>query len=505
MKTALNGVTLLECMQLIRNIFRNIFFVVCCFAFFSCSQISGIINFETDEVVLKKDFETPPPEKEEPPAFSNMENPSEPALKERLWTILVYMCADNDLEASAMEDLCEMEFSDLNTDSVTVIALVDRSPSYDTSYDNWYGSRLYKLKTGRESDSKFLISQEIECRDLGLEVGKEIELDMSSSYVLSSSLMYARKKFPANNYGLIIWGHGTGWRSSETETETACDVSAPSGIFKGFSYDGSSGTYMTLYQTGEGIRSGLNGMKLDFLGFDTCYGAELEVLYELKDHAKLCVGSEGLISSSGWNYQELFSSFEKSGKTASDLCSSVLNQFKNQYAYKTGASIVCVDMEQVSPFFEVCNTFWDYSAQKIDCRKVRDDVMGLLYSSSACKVKRYSYGAGGSDVYLDVSSMMSALTSYFSVSEISERYAAFEAVRDSCIKESWASDGMNGGIGVYFSTLNDSANLCSSHPAAYKKGACADQISFVNECSGYVPCENDGKSFLTKLFYTQFL
>ena len=459
---------------------------------FSCSEITGIFDYETGSPVSIKKI----------PPSSEMNPPSQPPINERLWTILVYMCADNDLEAAAMEDLCEMEFSSLDTQAVTVLVLVDRSSSFDTSYDNWYGSRLYKIQTGREADSKFLISQEIECRDLGLEVGKERELDMSSSYVLSSSLAYARKRFPANNYGLIIWGHGTGWRSKEIDSLN--EAFAMTGIFKGFSYDGSSGTYMTLYQTGEGIKAGLNGMKLDFLGFDTCYGAEIEVLYELKDYAKLCLASEGLISSSGWNYQELFTSFEESDKSPAALSSAILNQFKKQYSYKSGASIACINMEKIQPFFEACNSFWCEAAKQIDSRKVRDDVMGLLYSSSACCVKRYSYGSGGSDVYLDISSMISALNSYFINPELSEKYEAFVAAKNDCIKDNWTSEGAEGGIGVYFSTLSDSSNLSVIHPAAYRKDACMDQISFVTDCDGYVPDQSDGKSFLSKLFYTQF-
>lgn len=503
MRMALNGVTLLECIQLIKSI-KKLCILVAVLFLFSCSLMDGIVECESDKIEIKKETvvveEKPPePEPEPEPVVTDMTVPAEPVHTERLWTILVYMCADNDLEASAMEDLCEMEFSDLNTQAVTLLALIDRSPSYDTSYDNWYGSRLYRIQTGREADSKCLISQEIECRDLGLEVGKETELDMSSSYVISSSLSFARKKYPANHFGLIVWGHGTGWRSEIIE-----ESKAESGIFKGFSYDGSSGTYMTLYQMGEGIKSGLNGMKLDFLGFDTCYGAEIEVLYELKDYAELCVGSEGLIASSGWNYQELFSDFEKSSKSPGDLSSSVINQFKNQYAYKAGASVVCADMTKVKDFFDTCNDFWSSCAEKIKTRSVRDELMRLLYSSSSCNVKRFTYGAGGSDVYLDISSMIQALKGFFNSPQISEKYDAFETAKNACITDSWSSEGGSGGIGVYFSSLSDTSNLCVTHPAAYKKGMCVDQISFVNDCDGYVPCEKDGKSFLSKLFYTQY-
>lgn len=488
--TALNGEIPLECMQLI----KKLFVMVPCLVFWSCSAFF----YEAGEIVIEKPCTVEDVTPTEPVL------PEEPAIKERQWTILVYMCADNDLEAAAMEDLCEMEFSDLDTDEVSVLALVDRSPAYDTSYDNWYGSRLYKLKTGKEADSSSLISQEIECKDLGLEVGKETELDMSSSYVLSSSLSYARKRFPANHYGLIIWGHGTGWRSGDIEASELNSEGYQSGIFKGFSYDKTSGTYMTLYQTGQAMKAGLGGMKLDFLGFDTCYGAELEVLYELKDYAVLCAGSEGLVSASGWNYRELFSLFGKSGKQPADLCSCVVAQFKNQYAHTVGASVACVNMDGVSAFFSACNELWSECALQINSTTVRDSVMRLLYSANPCEVRRYTYGTGGSDVYLDIASMMKALKNYFDENKITQLYDAFNECKAALITNSWSFEDGEGGIGVYFSSLSDSSNLSVSHPAMYVKGACVDQIAFVNECEGYVPCSREGKSFLSKLFYVQF-
>ena len=478
----------------------------------SCSNVFDLENHASVEI--KK--ETPPVEEpsdktepgkdtgaeedEKEPELSAINPPSPLSLTERHWTILLYMSADNDLEAAAMEDLCEMEFSSLNTDQVTVLALVDRSPAYDTSCDNWYGSRLYKIQTGREADCRTLISTELECRDLGLSLGKETELDMSSSYVLSSALIYVRKRYPANHYGLVIWGHGTGWRSgSENAGAAGSAVSRVAAPVKGFSFDSTSGTYMTLCQIGEGIRAGLNGVKLDFLGFDTCYGGEIEVLYELKDYAKYFAGSAGLIDASGWNYEGLFSEFQNCReKTAEDLCGCVISQFKNQYAYKSKAGIFCADMGKFSEYFDTCEAMWKNAASKIVNTDSRDSLMKALYSGLNCKVKRYSYGGSGSDIYLDIASMMEAIFGLYNCKALYEKYLAAES---ALFFESWASDSDQAGAGVYFSTLNDSNNLCFRHPLAYVKGETSQQILFVRDSQGYVPTQNGGKSLLDKLFY----
>ena len=487
----------MECMQLInksQKVILSVFLFIIVSVFWSCSGLYDVLGYgeNSGQVVIK----TPEPD-------TDISAPSEITPKERLWTILVYMCADNDLEAAALEDLCEMEFSGLNTEAVTVLALVDRNPAYDTSYDNWYGSRLYRIQTGRAADAKSLISDVIECKDLGLSVGSEIELDMSSSYVLASSISYVKKRFPANNYGLIIWGHGTGWRGGLTESENM--LADGQSDTKGFAFDSTSKTFMTLYQLGCGLKAGLDGIKFDFLGFDTCFGGEVEVLYELKDYAKYCVCSEGLISSSGWNYEALFSSFEKCAyKTSLDLCECAVSQFKKDYAYKTGASVVSVDMSFINQFFAVSDNLCKRAGNLINSSSIRDEVMNLIFSGRNCPVKRYTYGNAGSDIYLDVPSMMKALDSYFSDTEFSELYSDFCGIKQKCFLQSWASGDAEGGLGIYFSTLNDGLNLSVLHPAAYIKNKTSDQIAFVRDSAGYVPALDTGKSFLDSLFYRDF-
>lgn len=471
----------------------------------ACSGFFDVMNGTGEVVNLNKDMD-------------DIEAPDGVSVNERLWTILVYMCGDNNLEAAALEDLCEMEFSRLNTDRVTILALVDRNAGYDTSYGNWYGTRLYKIETGRKSDSRNLISKEIECKELGLSSGTDTELDMSSSYTLSNALVFARKKFPANKYGLIMWGHGTGWRSgdiggsdfAESVTEADEELSvgiADGGGYKGFAYDSTSGTYMTLYQLGAALKSGTEDWTLDFIGFDTCFGCELEVLYEISPYTKYVVGSEGLVSAGGWNYRELFDSFESlKDKSGENLASCAVKQFRNQYGYKNRASVVAVKTEGIEEYFSVADRFFLKCGKMIDSCVARDAVMELLYSGKECRTERYSYGTGGSDVYLDVESMICGLYRYFGPAgpEIEELYSEFCRVNEKMVLDSWASDRISGGIGIYFSTLQDSLNLSVSHPLAYVKNKTADQIRFVKNSMGYVPQFNTSESLLDKLFYTTF-
>lgn len=469
------------------------------FLFFSCNM-----SFPEEEVVVVRPPEPEPVVEPEPePEKTDMDVPAALEIEERQWTIMIYMSADNNLESYAIEDLTEMELSTLNTAATTVLVLLDRNPAYDTTNDNWYGTKLYRLNTGRSAEAKQFISEEIDCKELGLVTGVETELDLSSDYTLSNFISFSKQRYPAEHYGLIIWGHGTGWRNiEELEPET--------NLFKGFAFDETSKTYMTLHQMAMALKNGLNGQKLDLLGFDTCFGGELEVVYELKEYAEYFVGSEGLLMSSGWNYEALFSGFQNEGSgTTQALCTSIIDQFRKQYGYSNRASIVQVKMDEVQKLFTTFDNLCLKVAEKITSAKIRDDLLKLLYSSKDCITESYSYGTSGNDIYLDIFSMAQTFSSYFNSNseetpEIQVAFEDFITADSATIQQSWASDRERGGLGVYFSSLRDGNLLAVTYPAAYIRDKTVEQILFVKDSQGYVPNNQAENSLLQNLFFKTY-
>lgn len=482
------------------SIFRFVLFsVFTLFVFFACDMgfiTSKTINLTLDDSSVKEEHENEEHENEEA---------EEDSLEvKRLWSILVYMSADNNLEAAAIEDMLEMESSDLNTDVFSVFVLMDRSPSYDTSDSNWTGGKLFKLKTGRTEESKKIVSEELECKDLNLKPGESTELDMASSYVLSNCLEYVKKEYPAENYGLVMWGHGTGWRSGESEIDCQ-DFEA--GAYKGFAFDESSGSYMSLGQVREGLERGLGGDKLAFLGFDTCFGACVELMYELRNCSTYAVGSEGLLMASGWNYTSLFNAFNSvQSPGGRDLSLITLNEFKKWYESGNGASFTVVKMDSMEEYFSSFDNLMGAFAEEVTSRGIRDEIMGILYSDNDCETEKYTYGSMNSDVYLDVSSMVEQLSVYFTSSEkLEELETNFEAAAEKTVIGSWTSAGAKGGLSVFFSPLSEGGLLSVSHPDKYINGKTVQQIDFVSQSQGYVPSIKNNDSFLGKLFYESFI
>ena len=271
---------------------------------------------------------------------------------------------------------------------------------------------------------------------------------------------------------------------------------------------------MSLRELALAIKNSTKNGKLDFVGFDTCFGSELEIIYELRDCVKYLAGSEGLLLSSGWNYTELFSSFqEKSSKTAETLSSCVISQFKNQFQKKTRASVAALDVAYAEELFKAFDSFMLCAADKINNREIRDKVIGKLYSDQDCTTERFCYGTESSDVYLDLFSAVENLRELFSEEDLEEEekceiqslYSVIKNALENCVMDSWCSDSQNTrGIGFYFTSLGSGALLSAIHPSEYIKYKSLEQIDFVTDSNGYVPCEQSGNSFLDKIFYTSF-
>ena len=440
---------------------------------------------EEEDFDKKNDIETPKENDNEnikEDEKNILETTEKPDSQEREWTILMYMSADNNLESAAIEDFLEMEKSKLNTKEVTVLVLLDRCPSYDSSNGNWNNTKLFRLKTGSDGTAKEIISEEIECVELGLNATNHNELDMSAYMSLARSVNFVYENYPANHYGIIFWGHGEGWR--------------------GFCYDLTSETRMSLNQMKLGLQTGLNGKKLDLIGFDSCFGAEMEVFYQIRDFAKYSFGVEGLLGINGMNYEDVFNLFSmKKEKSTLNLIDSFMVQYKTSYEKYKRSAFSVVDLENIQELCKKFNEFCKSISKSITTESIRDEIKdSLIYNTN-----QYFYEDSDSDVYIDVDSVVTELSKTSVVNDdiINCKEMFFEA-RNNAVIDYWNSDGEAGSVGVYFSTLTDGNYLSVRHPSGYVKGKISNQIDFVNDNNGYVPTNEGNYSLLDKIFTSNF-
>ncbi len=195
----------------------------------------------------------------------------------RRWTVLVFMNADNDLEGFGVEDVNEME-SVPASDAVTVAVQMDRAPGFDATNGNWTGTRRFKIE--HDDDLNLMTSPVLQ------EMG---EVDMGQPETLQDFIRWGKARYPAQQYLVVVWNHGSGWRSR------AADASS-----RAVSFDDTSGTYIRTPELPAALAA---SPPLDIVSFDSSLMQMLEIAYEMRASCGLVVGSEESPPGAGYPYQ----------------------------------------------------------------------------------------------------------------------------------------------------------------------------------------------------------
>ncbi len=198
-----------------------------------------------------------------------------------LWTLLVYMDGDNDLEPFAIADMNEME-SLAASSEVNLVVQIDRHPGYDKSNGDWTATRRYRIEP--DTDTAVIYSPML--ADLG-------ELDMADPANLVDFLQWGTSAFPAERYCLVLWNHGSGWVPAQRRPLTRAIL-----------YDFTSGTQMSMSQLQSALAYG--GPPMDLLVFDACDMALIEVAWACKDGGRLMLASEESEPAEGMPYESVW-------------------------------------------------------------------------------------------------------------------------------------------------------------------------------------------------------
>lgn len=178
--------------------------------------------------------------------------------QKKVWTILIYANGNNELQPEMWQSKIAAESAGFHPD-VNVILQVSREkdalvgiirPSYSLPPCNvkWIGARRYLLDNGKS----------ILLKDLG-------KINMASPKSLYEFIKWATVYYPADNYMLILSGHGYQFVGAITD------------------YSQNAPFIMGIPEMCSAIQSSCEELrlKIELLVFDICYFNSIEVMYEL--------------------------------------------------------------------------------------------------------------------------------------------------------------------------------------------------------------------------------
>ncbi len=243
--------------------------------------------------------------------------------RKRRWTILLYMAGDNGRvfdspygKVSLMAEMTSAGYVDLeeaqkvgSTDEVAILA------QFDTVTE---GDRTYRLEIQRGGTTMDHVVETID------------ETNCGDPQVLTDFIVWGMKRRPAENYMLVIWNHGLGWKDDDIyasvralsrgtrpvvgmrarplfRTTGGKIMALPDPTTRGIAVDDTSMDFLTNEELKQAIAEAeaTTGQRLSIIGMDACLMAMAEVHYQLRDLADYMVASEEVEPMAGWPYTQI--------------------------------------------------------------------------------------------------------------------------------------------------------------------------------------------------------
>lgn len=255
------------------------------------------------------------------------------AISPKNWTFIVYIAADNDLRSFAARNIKQMAQIGSNQFINIVVQLDIRI-------------------TGNKKITRRYYIENNKIFHVNAEDPNSQKMDSGDPRTLISCASWAIGNYPAQNYALVLWNHGTGIIDPETgriinpaelftfnPTINKLELDRSVGFLefinskvgsleflkdkekqangidneRGVCWDDSTGNYLTNqkleFALKEICNTLLGGKKLSLIGFDACLMSMLEVANIVKNYAHIMVGSQEVELGAGWDYEKVLRPF----------------------------------------------------------------------------------------------------------------------------------------------------------------------------------------------------
>ena len=217
------------------------------------------------------------------PAPAAAEKPAGPE-PDRDWTVLLYLNGNNSQSSEVISTMRQLEYVYSNDKSKLVAQVARPKAMLDKWSHDWSGVRRYEIQhNGEKLTPAVLISEALTGKLPGKSKGIKSPVvedlgnaDMGKAQSLEDFLKWGVEKYPAKHYMVVAMG--------------------PSEGISGMQHDVVHGSSMSVAELGNALKNvhEQTGRKIDIVNLAGSATNTMEVAYELKDHAKYLVGSQGI-------------------------------------------------------------------------------------------------------------------------------------------------------------------------------------------------------------------
>jgi len=251
-----------------------------------------------------------PPKKILPHAAKTKPSETAPTEPEKNWTVLCYFAADCNLEEYAVRDLLDMQRVG-STKDMNILTQIDRgeTPSIK-KYGGKPGATRYYVNR--------VLSSKIGCE----EIENLGQINMSDAKELKDFVAWGMKSYPAQNYLVLMYGHGGGVLGMSTdEGAQKIDPKTLMNLIMGEQKGNSQPEEWALSASGENpdiikpqemekalkaaeAEAGVDKSRV-LLGLKSCQMGQTENAYQWKEVAGRLLASQSVIYTDSWRMNEI--------------------------------------------------------------------------------------------------------------------------------------------------------------------------------------------------------
>ncbi len=252
-------------------------------------------------------------------------------------TVLVYMVANNNLNSYAVQNMNAM-IQNLNADDMETGRLL---VFYVPRYSETQQLLEIKINTSTGQGDTLLLHEYSFDNSLDINAMKQVVRD-------------AKRLAPAKTYGMVLWSHAMGWHPytsalapdniNPPALRSAAERIKDEDLLGWFGQDGYY--YMEIPDLAEA----LDGQELEFLLFDACFTASVEMLYDLRYAADYLIGSPAEVMGAGFPYKDFVRLVFKEELSTEALCRQLCQAYMTNYRANTtypSASTVLVKLSEM--------------------------------------------------------------------------------------------------------------------------------------------------------------
>ena len=302
----------------------------------------------------------------------------------RLWTVMIYMAGDNNLDNLGIADLREIKNVG-SSDKVAIVAQFDRAGN------NGHTKRYFLRNKAISSTAS---------RDVVADLG---ETNTGSSVEFTDFIKWGMEHYEAKHYLVIIWGHGAGAFDEDFFFADEPTLVKRHGIFRpqrelfapsnGFvatgglkklsvaanssfenfatvmeiAPDDNSRDFLDNVELKEALKR--VGRPIDILGMDACLMAMLEVCYQVRESVGITIASQGEQELDGWPYEAFLRRLvDEPDMSPKELASAIIEEFGVMYEeHKSDESTLsaCATRE-LEPLITAVNTLATLLIENLD-------------------------------------------------------------------------------------------------------------------------------------------